>query len=118
MRNAQWLVSNGSVGRRLFRLLRGAAKAEGAGKLGQAGGRGDDADARHRAPHERVRQPGGHGRNLSEEVPLPESRPRRDDQDQARFEKVSRENETGERGDGQPSVSTLDKRVTRSATSR
>jgi hypothetical protein len=91
---------------------------ERAGELGQARRCGDHADARDRPPYEGTRDPGTERGELGEQVVIPERGPRRDDEDETRLEEICREDETRENRDGQPSVSTLERRVTRLLTSR
>ena len=73
-----------------------AAARECTRKLGQPRRCGDQTDARYRAADEGIRQQVADRSVLSEDIPVPEGGPRRDEQDQPGLEKVRRENEAGE----------------------
>jgi hypothetical protein len=77
-----------------------AASGDERGEFGETGGGGDDADAGHGAAGVRTVDHRLERRALfGKAVALPERGPRRDDQDEARFEKVRGEQQPAEYAD-------------------
>jgi hypothetical protein len=94
-------------------------RRECAAQLGESGDSGEYTDTRDAAAHERTREDlADRRRHGREEVALPEPGPRRDDQDESRFEEVRGEEEAGEERNDQPPVCTRARRSARAATSR
>jgi hypothetical protein len=94
-------------------------RRECAAQLGESGDGGQHSDTRDAAAHERTREDlAQRRRHAREEVALPETGPRRDDQDESRLEEVRGEEEAGEEGNDQPPVCTRARRSARAGTSR
>lgn len=106
---------------RLRRTGIGVAAASGdeRGDFRETGQCGNDTDAGHGATN--VRTIDHHldrGARFGKPVVVPECGPRRDDQDEPRFEKVRGEQQPADDPDDQLPVCTFDRRSTRAATSR
>jgi hypothetical protein len=89
------------------------------GDFREPGNGGDDADAGYGAANvrtvdNRLDRRAGFGKP----VVVPECGPRRDDQDEPRFEKVRGEQQPADDADNQLPVCTFDRRSTRAVTSR
>jgi hypothetical protein len=78
------------------RRSRGIAfRGEGSTDLRKAGEHRDQPDARNRSPGERAGKDAlDGGKRLREEVPVPETGPRCDDQDQPRLQEIRGEQQT------------------------
>src|SRR5205809_6820212 len=80
---------------------------------------GHAADARHGTAQVRaLEKPLKRGTRLRIRVVLPEGGPRRDDEDETRFEEIGGEQKPAEDADDYPPVCTRASRSTRAATSR
>ena len=88
------MEARGSLAWRL-RIVPAAAR-ERTCKFGQPRRCGDEPYPRDRAADEWIRQQVPDRSVLSEDIPVPEGGPRRNEQDQPCLEKVGRENEAGE----------------------
>jgi hypothetical protein len=96
-----------------------ATPGDQSGDLGKTGHGGDHANAGHSAAH--IWAVDDHldsGTGLGKPILFPERGPRRDDQDESRFEKVRGEQQPADDPDDQLPVCTFDRRSTRAPTSR
>jgi hypothetical protein len=85
---------------------RGTAEPKHTREFHQTCAGSDQADTRDGAAHEMIGKIAAGGRHhRSDPVPVPETRPGRDDEYQSRFEKVGGEYQAGKRGNDQPPLS-------------